>query len=190
MPVAAGVDVVRCAACRGRTQGARQAVWYAGAAPALITALKDRGRRDLAPVLASVIAAHVPAPPAGATLVPVPLGGLRARRRGYNQAALLADALAGAWRRPVAHALSRVREGPPQRGAARTARIRQAAGAYAPRAGVAPVRFPVLVDDVHTTGATLAACAAALHRAGAVRVGAVCVARAGSGAPRGGTMGV
>jgi ComF family protein len=169
--------VPRCPACRGGLAGARQAVAYSGAAPALVAALKDGRRRALAPVLADRIAATVPAPRAGAVLVPVPLGPRRQAARGFNQSLLIARELARRWRLPVAEPLARVREEAAQRGASATARSRQAAGAFAP-AGRDPVpSHAVLIDDVHTTGATLADCARALRAAGTRTVGAACFAR-------------
>jgi ComF family protein len=173
------VPVGRCPACLGPLEGARQAVAYVGAAPALVTGLKDRRLRRLASVLAGVVAERVPPPGPGAVLVPVPLGPARMRERGFNQSALIARELGRRWDLPVAEALARVREGTDQRGAPRSARARQAAGAFSARPGAAAPEHAVLVDDVHTTGATLAACARALRRAGAERVGAVCVARVG-----------
>ena len=171
------VPVARCPACRGPLAWGRQAVAWAGPAPALVLALKDGRRRTLAGVLAAVVAERVPAPPDGSALVPVPLARGRERARGFNQSALIAGALGRRWGLPVHDCLRRVREGPPQRGASASARVRQAAAAYAP-GGPDPVPArPVLVDDVRTTGATLAACARALRRGGAEEVGAVCVAR-------------
>jgi predicted amidophosphoribosyltransferase len=108
----------------------------------------------------------------------VPLGPRRLRARGFNQALLIARELARRWRRPLAEPLARVREEGAQRGAGATARARQVAGAFAVRDGDAVPAWPWLVDDVHTTGATLADCARALRSAGARRVGAVCFARA------------
>jgi ComF family protein len=171
------VPVARCPACLGPVVGARQAVAWAGPAPALVLALKDGRRRTLARVLAGVVAERVPAPAEDAVLVPVPLASGRERARGFNQSALLAEALGRRWGLPVADPLRRVRDGPPQRGASASARVRQAAAAYAPTGrDPVPVRA-VLVDDVRTTGATLAACARALRAGGAEGVGAVCVAR-------------
>lgn len=173
VPVAVG----RCPACLGPLSWGRQAVAWSGPAPALVLALKDGRRRTLAGVLADVVADRVPPPPEGSVLVPVPLAPGRERGRGFNQGALIAGALARRWGLPVARCLRRVRDGPPQRGASASARVRQAAAAYAP-GGRDPVPArPVLVDDVRTTGATLAACARALRRGGAEEVGAVCVAR-------------
>ncbi len=169
--------VARCPACRGPLAGARQAVVYAGPAPALVEALKDGRRRSVADVLARAIAAAVPPPPLGAALVPVPLGPRRMRERGFNQSLLIASALGRLWGRPVSEALERVREGPDQRGASASARVRQAAAAFAPRAGRPAPPCAWLVDDVHTTGATLAGCARALRRGGARTVGAACFAR-------------
>lgn len=172
------VPVGRCPGCRGRVAGARQAVAYSAAAPALVAALKDGRRRALAAVLAERIAQAVPAPPLGAALVPVPLGPRRLAARGFNQSLLIARELARRWGRPVAESLARVREEPAQRGASATTRARQAAGAFAP-AGADPVpAHALLVDDVHTTGATLADCARALRAGGARTVGAACFARA------------
>ena len=174
----AGVPVARCPACRGRIDGARQAVAYSEAAPALVAALKDGRRRVLAGVLAERIARAVPPPPLGAVLVPVPLGPRRMSERGFNQSLLIARELARRWGRPAAEALVRVREEPAQRGSAATARARQAAGAFAPaNAGPVPAHA-VLVDDVHTTGATVADCARALRAGGARTVAAACFARA------------
>lgn len=173
-----GIAVDRCPECRPSLAAARQAVIYEEVAAAAMRGLKDRGRRDLAAPLARLVAARCPPPPAGTPLVPVPLGPRRLRTRGYNQSALLAAELAVLWDVPVADGLlARVREEPPQRGAGRTARARQASGAFA--ATRAPLAEEVwLVDDVVTTGATLGACAAALRRAGVRRVCAVAVARA------------
>ena len=171
------VAVERCAACRGRIADARQAVAYSGPATAMVAALKDGRRRVLAGVLARVIADAVAAPPLGAVLVPVPLGPRRGRSRGFNQSRLIAVALGRLWGRPVADPLVRSREGPDQRGSGATARARQVAGAFAP-SGRDPVPACAwLVNDVHTTGATLADCARALRAGGARRVGAVCFAR-------------
>jgi ComF family protein len=176
------VPVVRCADCRGGLAGARQAVHYRGPAPALVAGLKDARRRGLAQILARAVARAVPPPPLGAVLVPVPVGPRRHRERGFNQSLLIARALGGEWGRPVADALVRRDDGARQRGARSAARARQVAGAFA-AGGPDPVpRHPWLVDDVHTTGATLADCARALREAGARRVGAVCFARVVRGA--------
>lgn len=174
-PVPLPVD--RCPACVPSISGASQACLYRGPAPALITRLKDEGRRDLAGPLADLTAANVAPPGPGARLVPVPVPAARSARRGFNQAEVLARALASRWRLPVAEVIERRHDGPPQRGASRSVRRRQVAGAFGAVLGVATPRHAVLVDDVHTTGATLAACAAALRRAGSQRVSAVCVAR-------------
>ncbi len=171
------IPVARCPACRPALVWARQAVIYAGPAPRLVAALKDRRRRALAGVVADLLAAAV-APPPGAVLVPVPLGARRLAERGFNQSLLIAEALGRRWGAPVDDALERVREEAPQRGASADARARQAAGAFALRPGRTAPAVACLVDDVHTTGATLAACARPLRRGGAGWVGAVAFARA------------
>jgi ComF family protein len=150
-----------------------------GPARALVHALKFRGAAGVARLMAEHIAAV--AEPAGvldppAALVPVPASRLRARIRGYDHAELLARSLGELSGRPVVGSLSRA--GPllsRQRGLGRNARLEGAAVCVDAR-GPVP-RVCVLVDDVHTTGATLAACAAALRRAGAARVSAVAYAR-------------
>jgi predicted amidophosphoribosyltransferase len=110
-----------------------------------------------------------------ATLVPVPPDPWRRRRRGVDHTGAIAGALGARLGVPVAPVLRRGR-GSAQAGRSRTARLRADVGART-RAGPIP-RVAVLVDDVHTTGATLHACAQALRAAGCKEVRAVAYARA------------
>lgn len=152
-------------------------VAYAGPAVGVVAALKDRGARACADAMAAQIVAAAPAGLLGtdAVLVPVPTHPWRARRRGYDQADLLARALAERTGLPRAAALGR--RGPPtrQRGATRAARLGTGRIALVAR-GPAPPRV-ALVDDVHTTGATLRAAAIAIRAAGARDVGVLTWAR-------------
>lgn len=171
------IDVPRCADCPAGGLRASHAFGYAGPMPGLVTALKDGGRTDLARPLAALAAGRLPPPGLGAVLVPVPLSRSRERRRGFNQAALLAHELGRCWGVPVVPALARVRDRGPQRGADRARRARQVAGAFAPAPGISPPPAAVLVDDVHTTGATLSACARTLRGSGVTDIRAVVISR-------------
>ncbi len=153
------------------------AVAYEGPARALVRALKYRGAAGLADPLAAAIAAG--APPAllspGAVLVPVPMPAPRRRRRGYNQAERIAAALARRSGLPCSDCLVRA-PAPRQVGRGRQQRLLDT-GRDIRCAVRAPPARTVLVDDVATTGATLAACAAALSAHGAGSVAAVTYAR-------------
>ena len=117
---------------------------------------------------------------AGDVWVPVPLHPLRLAERGYNQSALLARELSRFARGPVdVRRLRRLRHTEQQAKRDRRGRSQNVAHAFAARARASRQRV-VLVDDVVTTGATLAACIAALRAAGDDVVGCVAVACAGS----------
>lgn len=112
-------------------------------------------------------------------LVPVPLHRWRLFRRRYNQAAILAYAASKRCRVPVApDLLTRRRATPTQGGLNRSGRARNVKGAFALRRGRSVVgKRIVLVDDVLTTGATLAECARILLKGGAARVDVLTLAR-------------
>jgi ComF family protein len=129
----------------------------------------------VADVMAAQIAANAPSSMLGGTLVPVPLHSRRLRRRGYNQAALIADALARRTGLEVTDCLRRAGSAAAQVGRDRRERRLGPAGSIGLRAP-APTHV-VLVDDVATTGATLAACAAVLRAAGSLDVAALVFAR-------------
>lgn len=152
-------------------------VAYGGAATALVLALKERGALAAATVMAAQIAARAPDDLLrGIVLVPVPADPLRRRRRGLDHAAVLAQRLAARLDLPVAAVLRRRPSRAGRQAKAGRAR-RLAAGRVAVELRGVPPVDAMLVDDVHTTGATLDACARTLRSAGTRRVAAVCYAR-------------
>jgi len=180
------VDVALCSACRaglpwlGRVVTLRGVRLFApvahdGPARALVHALKFGGRTAAAGPMAAQIAANAPPRHVRGTLVPVPAHPARRRARGFDQSVLLARALGARTGLPVTPALRRAGGGGAQARSGRGQRLRRDLGITA--AGPVP-RRAVLVDDVATTGATLAACAGALRGAGAAEVVAVAYARA------------
>jgi ComF family protein len=116
------------------------------------------------------------------TLVPVPLHPQREKSRGYNQCALLAEEVARETGWLLDNSLHRVRPTKSQVGLHMEERRQNVAGAFEWRGGKAPENV-LLVDDVCTTGATLAECARALRKAGVGRVFAAAVARAAMHGP-------
>jgi len=153
-----------------------------GMATRLVHALKFDGWRGLAPQMSGAMVVHArrlardqPLP-----LVPVPLSGARRRERGFNQAELLALGLADETGSALVNLLRRSRTGEQQ---ARLGRRRRAVNVRDLfevdrdwRTG--GPRSVLLVDDVVTTGATAAACVAALAAAGIGCAGVVSFARA------------
>ncbi len=117
-----------------------------------------------------------------AAVIPVPLAHQRLRERGYNQSEQLAQALAAHWMLPVwSRALARTRHTVTQTQLTPEQRLVNVSGAFhVPRSARDALRrsHVVLVDDVVTTGATLNACAAALHAAGARLISYVTFGRA------------
>jgi ComF family protein len=172
-----------CSAAPPPWQRAR-AIWrYDDASRRPVLALKYQDRTALATIAAPLLCRvgqqllHAP----GALLVPVPLHWSRLATRGFNQAALLADAVRDISAVPVdKHALHRVRRTAPQQGLDRTQRQSNVRKAFVvPESAAARLagRAVILVDDVITTGATAAACAKALLAAGAASVDVLTLAR-------------
>lgn len=162
----------------------RSALWATDAGPrALLHAFKYDGWPALDSVLADWVAPlgppDVPACRRG-VLVPVPMAAVKRRERGYDQAERLARALGRRWQWPVrTDLLAKTRATRAQarlHGAERAANIQ---GCFAPVPGARLHRLHcVLVDDVVTTGATLAECATALAGAGADSISFITFGRA------------
>ena len=176
-----------CAGCESALRRARgspvavpglDAAWaatrYEGVPRDVVGALKFRGRLPLARRAAEAIALGAPPNLLDGAIVPVPPAPWRLRVRGHDPAEGIAYALAGLTRLPFSPVLSRT-GGPRQVGRRRADRVTDPPAVHA--VDEAPWRA-VLLDDVVTTGATLAACARALRSAGADRVVAAAFARA------------
>lgn len=147
---------------------------YDGAAATLIRALKFADRPDAAALLGSLTAKLLGMlltrpERERALLVPLPLHRTRRRERGYDQTRLLAEEMAGTDGYRVArHLLRRIRPTRPQTRLTRPQRLSNVRNVFRVIGVPHPDALCILVDDVVTTGATLAAARAALEQAGAV----------------------
>jgi ComF family protein len=100
------------------------------------------------------------------------------KTRGFNQAELIARELASRWRVPYAELLVRVRETRPMYGLKRGERAANVAWAFGLRPReIDPQETVILVDDVRTSGATLAECKRVLMSSGVYRVVPIALAR-------------
>ena len=163
--------------------GARSFGFYTAELSRLIQTLKFHGRRNtvelLAPLLAATLFANWSREDFDA-LVPVPLHPRRKRDRGYNQSELLARSLARQIQLACCEALVRVHPTAPQVGLTDSQRHENVRNAFRCRnAGQIAGKRILLIDDVMTTGATVASAAQALLDGGAMRVSVLTVARAG-----------
>jgi ComF family protein len=119
----------------------------------------------------------------GHVVIPVPLHRKRERRRGFNQARLIAESLTQLNRTIDTGILHRKKNTPSQTGLSRSQRTLNLAGAFEVRGRVP--ECVIVVDDVYTTGSTLHEVAKTLKRHGAIRVEVLTVARVPSPEGRG-----
>jgi ComF family protein len=193
--VALDSDSSICADCRGEEfefDAARPYGVYSGRLRAAILMMKFQGRERLGRRLGALLESKWDwlkenSPGETPVLVPVPLHVSRQRKRGFNQAELLAAGLRRALEkrrdgrsvRLESRALRRTRPTMSQTGLSLHQRKENVRGVFSV---AVPERIEgrvvVLVDDVMTTGATVSACAGALRRAGARKVLALTLARA------------
>ena len=175
MPTA--FDVFVCEECKGVDFGfesARAPLRYEGVGKRIVHALKYAGylrvvEKLMVPMMREVLTGDFD------VVVPVPLHRSRLRRRGFNQAELMARSLAEKINTPVSDRLEAVRRTRDQVELSAAGRRANVEGAFRMRGTVRG--RALLVDDVFTTGATLSACAGALRRAGAGEVHALSLCR-------------
>lgn len=143
---------------------------YGGPLREALHRFKYEGAHELAPALARYLVPCARGLRGIERVTAVPLHPRRLRARGYNQAALLARLVARALSRPFAPwALARISYSEAQVGRSRAERMAELAHAFGARASVAGHTY-LVVDDVRTTGATLAEARRALLAGGAARV--------------------
>jgi len=152
--------------------------WYQGALRKLIHLFKYSGVRPLAPVFGRYLKRALPVDREFDVVIPMPLHWKRRWQRGFNQSALLAREVARRFDVPVSKVVRRRRATPPQAGLSHAKRRANVRGAFRMKRGTRLDGLRVLlIDDVLTTGATAAACARELKRAGAAHVTVLALAR-------------
>ena len=184
-----GVSDYLCPACAaamqplsaGKTQAAGleavAAYDYDGPAARLVQRYKYGGSRYLSAFMAqAMLRAFIETGMSFDYLCHVPLHPKKRRKRGFDQAALLANRLAALTGRPHVDAIRRIRNTPSQTKLTMAQRKQNMRGAFE---AVLPITGRVLlIDDVFTTGATAAECASVLKSAGAQSVTVLTFARA------------
>jgi ComF family protein len=167
-----------CEACKNVDFGfesARAPLRYAGVGKEIVHTLKYRGYRKVVARLATPLMLQALGDGRFDAVVPVPLHRSRLRKRGFNQAGLLARGVAAEINAPVSDTLKVVRSTRDQVELSAAQRRANVAGAY--RASGPILGKVLLIDDVFTTGATASECARVLRAAGARQIGVLTVAR-------------
>lgn len=171
-----------CAWCQSANQpfnGITAPYRWTGIVQELVYSLKYRNVRASAPRLAELMSAHLMEKSMDADIMaPVPLHPCRERERGYNQSELLALGISKSTGIPMANGLlARVRNTPPQVTMTSPEERRQNVVEAFECVGDVAGKRVLLVDDVVTTGATVAECAAQLRKAGAEAIWVLSLAR-------------
>lgn len=178
-PVVDGFCPTFCARLPRELRALRTAGYFEGPLRQAIHRLKFSGERYLAEPLGELLAtAWRQAPMPVDYILPVPMHPEDQARRGYNQSILLAreaGQLLGV--EVLDGVLRKERRTAPQVGLARAERLQNLSGAFVCRDATLAGKAVALVDDVTTTGATLAACAQALRAAGVGHVYGLVLAR-------------
>ena len=161
-----------------RLNGAAAAYRYAGPAGNLVRAFKYRQVKELAPIMAREMARAWSdiADPAIDCVVPVPMHPKRLRKRGFDHAGVLAEALCAEIGASAETLIARTWNTPQMAKLPEEERKGALNGAFA-ASEAAKGRHILLIDDVYTTGETARTCAKALRRAGAVSVSFVSFAK-------------
>lgn len=174
---AAEMDALRMGQTHAAVLDAYAAYRYSGAAVSIVQSYKYGGSRWLSAFMAqAMLRASADAHLQFDCICHVPLHSKKKRKRGFDQAALLAKRIAGLTGKPCLTAIKRVRNTPSQTKLNATERNANMRGAF--EAVQAVQGRVLLIDDVLTTGATVAECADILQTAGARSVTVLTFARA------------
>lgn len=171
-----------CFDCENKTHSFIQskALWvYDDDVKASLYRFKYQNKREYGKVYAKELAEHYGAWVKGKGIqgiIPIPLHKKRRRKRGYNQAQILAMELGEILGIPVySDVLLRVRDTVPQKVLNDSERKNNLKKAFKTAGNVVELQYVLIVDDIYTTGATLDAAAEELLKAGVLKVYACCV---------------
>ncbi len=151
---------------------------YTGPLPAAIHQLKYHKIRRMAEPLGQLLAEYLSRQPYHIdAMIPIPLHPQRLAERGFNQAEVLAGEIVRRTGIPLISGLTRIRSTEKQARLNARQRAENVRDAFCWQASVLPPRRVLLIDDVLTTGATMAACADTLLAAGAMEIYGLALAR-------------